>query len=218
MSFSVLRRPVAGLTAAVAWAALALQFWLLLETLAAQGQGVNFALWRLLGYFTILTNLAVAVVGTTMTLKPSSPLAGHRVRMATTTAIVIVGIVYSVVLRALWSPTGWQAVADHALHDVTPPLFLIAWLLSERAGLPWRTALWGMVGPLLYCVYALTRGAFDNWYAYPFLNPTTQSPAELAVAICALTLAFLAVALLLVAVDRWLARRSPSLRRTHGRG
>lgn len=61
------------------------------------------ALWLLAGYFTILTNLGVAVVMAGAATR--FPL-GLRLAGALTLAIVMVGIVYHLVLARLWAPVG----------------------------------------------------------------------------------------------------------------
>jgi len=198
----VITRAVAGVAALVAWLALGLQLALTLEQMAAEGAAA--ALWRYLGFYTILTNLAVAVVASLMAARPS--LAGPRLRLTTASAIAFVGIVYSVALRALWHPIGWQAVSDHALHDATPLLFLAAWLLAGHGSLRWRDALWTLIPPLAYCLYALARGATDGWYAYWFLNPRAMAPPALALSIAVLAAAALVVGLVLTVIDRWLGR------------
>lgn len=198
-----MRRVAAGLSALTAWAALALQFGLTARLMA--GAGLAAMIWRYLGFFTILTNLGVAIVASAMVL--NAAWAGPRVRLATAASIAFVGIVYSVALRATWSPTGWQAVADHALHDATPVLFLIAWALSDHGGLKWRDALWAMAPPAAYCAYALVRGAADGWYAYWFLDLSKLSALQMTGSIAALLAAFVVVAAVLIAADRWLGRR-----------
>lgn len=195
------------LAALTAWASLALQFGLLANHPSMAEASYAAVLWRFLGYFTILTNTAVALVATAMALRPHTALASPRARLATAVAIALVGLVYSLALRAVWNPTGWQAVADHALHDVTPPLFLLAWALSSHGELAWRDALHAILPPFAYCLYAFVRGAADGWYAYWFLNPEALGPAGLAVSIAVLLSAFLLVALSLIGLDRWLARR-----------
>ena len=97
-----------------------------------------------------------------MALGTASPaLASGSENMGTAVAIALVGLVYSLALRAVWNPTGWQAVADHALHDATPPLFLLAWALSSHGELAWRDALHAILPPFAYCLYAFVRGAAD---------------------------------------------------------
>ena len=198
-----LKTAAALLAALAAWSTLGLQLALTLRTMAAEGLAAG--LWRYLGFFTILTNLGVAVVASLMVVRPD--LAGPRVRLMTAASILFVAVVYSVALRNVWHPTGWQAVADHGLHDVTPLLFLVAWLLAGRGALKWRDALWAMAPPLAYCLYAFARGAADGWYAYWFLDPHALGPLKLAGCIAVLTSAVLAIAFALTAVDRWLARR-----------
>lgn len=202
-----LRRGIAIITAIAAWASLGLQFVLLVAQMTSNGTSLIEAVWRFFGFFTIIMNLMAAVVASAMVTNPTSHLAGPRSRLVTAAAIVFGGLVYSVALRAIWQPTGWQAVADHGLHDVTPLLFFLTWLVWDHGGLRWRDALWAAVPPLAYCTYAFVRGAADGWYAYWFLNPETLSLPQLATSIALLTAAFIVVAITLVAIDRLLAGR-----------
>lgn len=131
-----------------------------------------------------------------------------RLRFVALTAIVLVGLVYSFALRSTWQPQGWQAVADHALHDATPVLFSLTWLLHRHGGLDRRDVVAALAWPSAYCAYALARGAIDDWYAYWFLNPNEMSFAELAVSIALMLAAFLTIAAALLVLDRWLARKT----------
>lgn len=180
-----------------AWCGLLLQFWITAGSLGL-GQGS----WRFVGYFTILTNIGIALVATAIALGRTSRLTSARARLMGLTAIVTVGIVYSLLLRSLWSPTGAQKVADMALHDVTPILFAILWLLMPHGELRWSDLKWALAGPALYLAYALARGAFDGWYAYWFLNPATQSAVELTASIAGVLAILSIVAAVAVAVDR----------------
>ena len=197
----------AALTALVAWCALGMQLILIIQKMTGEGAGIFEAVWRFFGFFTILTNFAVAVVATAIAIRPNSVLASANARLATATAIFIVGLVYSVALRAIWQPTGWQAVVDHGLHDATPVLFVLSWLFSEHGQLQWRNAVWAVVPAFVYFVYALIRGAADGWYAYWFLNPESLPPAQMALNVVVLLLAFSIVAFAFVGLDRWLAQR-----------
>src|SRR5262249_54181662 len=148
--------------------------------MGARGEPLAVTIWRFFGFFTILANLAVAVVATAMVIAPNGRLASARSRLATATAIALVAIVYSLLLRAHWQPTGWYAIADHGLHDVVPPLFLLVWLVSDHGGLEWRDVVWAAVLPTAYFFYAIARGAVDGWYPYWFLDPTALSPMQMA--------------------------------------
>ena len=55
-------RIAAAMLAALAWTALLLQLFLSLRLSLANGSGIVHGLWTYLAYFTVLTNLLVAVV------------------------------------------------------------------------------------------------------------------------------------------------------------
>jgi hypothetical protein len=195
-------RIVAAVAALVGWAGLALQL-----ILIARNLGLPLGLWRFLGYFTILTNLGTAIVATAMALGAAGALAGARARLMAVTSIALVGIVYSLALRALWSPAGPQKLADMALHDAAPVLFVAAWLLARHSRLAWREACWAALPAVAYAIYALIRGQIDGWYAYWFFDPGQQSAAQMLAAVALLTAGTGLLALVFVALDRALARR-----------
>lgn len=199
------RRAVRLLAAAAAlagWAGLAVQFGLTLGRMDALA-----GLWRLVGFYTILTNIGAALVATAIALASGSALARPRARLMAATSITMVGIVYSVALRNVWNPTGLQKLADILLHDAAPLLWLALWFAAPHPRLRWSEIGWAVVPPALYCAYSLARGTADGWYAYWFLNPAEQSAAELFVSISVLICGFAVVAVAFVAVDRWLGRR-----------
>jgi hypothetical protein len=212
-----LPRLIAFPGAVVGWAALVLQFVLLVRVIRGQGGTFPLAVWRFVGFFTILSNIAASCVLTRAALWPAARggLNAPRVELAVATAMAMVGIVYSALLRALWNPQGWQMIADIALHDVMPVLFVIFYLLRSQRGLAWRDVGAALVFPLGYCVYALARGAVDGWYAYPFLNPVQLSGVRLIANILGLSLAFALAALVLLALGRALA--GPAGREPAGR-
>ena len=208
MNRKTIAKALAGLTALVAWCALGIQLVLIIHKMNGEGATTLQAVWRFFGFFTILANCAVAAVATAIAMRPSSVLANAKVRLATVTSIFIVGLVYSVALRAVWQPTGWQAVVDHGLHDVTPVLFVLFWLFSDHGQLQWRSAVSAVVPAMIYFAYALIRGAADGWYAYWFLNPTSLPPAHMITNIAILLVVFSVVALTFVCLDKWLAQRN----------
>ena len=191
-------RIVAGIAALVGWAGLALQLSLMMRNM-----GAGPALWRFFGFFTILTNIGAAMVATAMALGRTKGLASPRARLMAASSIIMVGIVYSVALRSLWSPTGLQKVADMLLHDVAPLVWVGLWLVGPHARRRrWSEVGWALLPPFLYCIYALARGAADGWYAYWFLDPAQQGLGELSASIVVLLLAFSVLAVILVAVDQ----------------
>jgi hypothetical protein len=179
------------------WAGLALQYALIVGSL-----GPALGTWRFIGFFTILTNLGAAASATAIALGRQSGLGGARARLMVATLILMVGLVYSIALRSLWNPTGLQKIADVVLHDATPLMWLVLWAVAPHPRLGWKEIGWALVPPALYVIYAMARGLLGGWFAYWFLNPSTQSAGDLLISIGVLILAFATMALLLIAVDR----------------
>ena len=196
-------RVVAAVTALVGWLGLALQYILIVGQL-----GFSLGTWRFLGYFTIISNLLVAVIATIIATGATSGLAGPRARLAGLTAITTVGLVYSLLLRSMWNPRGLQKLADAALHDWTPMLYLLMWVLTPHSRLSRRDVKWALLLPALYLAYALARGAMDGWYAYWFLNPASQTLGALSLSILGMLALFATIAALAIAVDRRIAEGS----------
>lgn len=202
-------RAFAAVVALVGWAALLLQY-----VLIARNIGFGLGTWRFFGFFTILTNIGIAAIATAIALGRENRLSDARARLMGLTSIVAVGITYSLLLRATWKPQGWQKVADIAMHDATPLLFLGLWLLMPHGRLDGRQFKWALAPPAIYLAYALARGALDGWYAYYFLNPATQSLGELAVSVGAILLMIALIAAGVIGLDRWLGRQGPGEDRT----
>ena len=196
-----------GITAVVAWAALALQLTLSVDLSTDAGQSLAAAVWRYLGFFTVLTNLFVAIVASAAALAPRHRLASPSMRFAALVAIMLVGITYSLALRHIWNPRGWQAVADHALHDATPLLYLLSWIVAPHGALGRRDTVRALIFPGAYLIYAMLRGAVDGWYAYYFLDPSQQSWTQFLGSVTVIIGGVIAVGLLLIAADGLLARR-----------
>ncbi|MBK6705101.1 MAG: Pr6Pr family membrane protein [Caulobacteraceae bacterium] len=204
-------RPVAALGALIGFFGLALQYWLLYADMSAQGASFFEITWRYFVWFTLLTNTFVTLVMARAAWKPESlnRLNAPRVELMAVTSILFVCIVYNVLLAPLWSPQGWQKVADVTVHDVVPIIFAIFWFLRPHGTLTWRDAAFAALWPLAYAVYGLTRGLFDQFYPYFFMDPTTLSYRQIAVNLVGLVAAFMIGALLLLGISRALAGRKP---------
>ena len=207
-------RLFAAIAALLGWFTLALQLLLSIQLSIANGQGALAGVWTYIGYFTILTNVLVALALTADARGPRGTLSRFFTRPDVHTAIsmsiVIVAAIYNLMLRQLWQPQGWQIVTDNILHVVMPVLFLLYWWLAvPKATLRWPQVIHWQLYPAAYFAYVLARGAVDHWYPYPFLDVTKLGYLLVLVDACAVLLVFVAVALLLVALGRWQVRRTP---------
>jgi hypothetical protein len=197
-------RIIAAVAALAGWAGLALQLVLIVRNL-----GPALGIWRFVGFFTVLTNIGAAAVATAVAAGRVRGLAGGRAQAMAATSIIMVGIVYAVALRDLWGPTGLQKVADVALHEATPLLWLVLWLAAPSRRLNWREIGWALIPPATYFLYALARGAVDGWYAYWFLNPARQDAGDLFATVAIMLCGFSVMAAALIAIDRWRAGPKP---------
>jgi hypothetical protein len=97
---TILRRSCLILLAAIAWLAVLLQIALAVQTVTAEGQSPVIAVINTLSYFTILTNLIVAIVSTASALHGASNrsdtfLTRPSTMSAVAVYIFIVGLTYS---------------------------------------------------------------------------------------------------------------------------
>ena len=68
-----IRRLLATTAALVAWSGLLLQYWLIAQTL-----GIGVGSWRFVGFFTILTNIGIALIATVIAFGARHRLAGDE--------------------------------------------------------------------------------------------------------------------------------------------
>jgi hypothetical protein len=205
-----MRKVCAGFVAIVCWVALLLQLYLSIRRSLANGDGVAHGIWMYFGFFTILTNLIVAVVLTLPLVAPSSRLGRWCERPATIAGVAVnialVGIIYNLLLRRMWNPQGPQQLADVLLHDAVPVLFVIyAWWLTARESASFLDRAFWALWPLLYFAYALVRGAATGFYAYPFINVAQLGYARVFENAIGLGAGYFALAGLMFAVD-WTMR------------
>lgn len=193
-------RLLAGLIAVMAWAGLAIQFGV---TFGHVGSGSE-TVWILLRFFTIITNLIVAMTMTAVALdRRVSPF----IHGGVTLAIVLVGAVYAILLHGLFHLEGAAQVADTILHFIVPAITALYWLaIAPKYGLRWHHALLWAVYPMLYFAYAILRGSIDGRYPYPFMDVTVLGAARTTLNALGLAIAFLIAGLGMVAFSRLLGR------------
>lgn len=206
-----LRRLIAGVIAALGWYGLTLQLYVSIATALTNGTSVTTAIVNYFSFFTILTNLLVALVLTQLSFRRPAHepfLTRADVQATAAISIVIVGIVYSLVLRQLWEPEGLQKIADIVLHDAIPVLYALYWLYFARNhSVNFHDVPRWLVYPAVYLVYTLIRGALTERYPYPFLDAGELGLLRVSLNIFVLLGVFLTVGFLLLAINQWLQRR-----------
>jgi hypothetical protein len=200
-------RAVAG---AVGVFTVGIQYWFFVRGLS--GAALVADTVKFFSYFTILTNILGTAALLLPLVAPESALARFLKRPSVRTAIagyiIIVGVVYYLLLRNLGDAAGWPLFFERVLHYVTPPLFVLDWLLFVPKGeVAWRNGVGSLSFPALYAVWTLVHGALTGWYPYPFVDVTDLGYARVLANIAGLVLAFLLLDLALVGIDRRLGHK-----------
>ncbi len=204
-----LNKTLMGFLAVLGWFALIAQFYLIINSGKAP---IPELVIRYFSYFTILTNILVATCCICLFIASRSRWASFFSSTKTYTAIavyiVVVGIVYNIILRFLWQPTGLQQVVDEILHTIVPVLFFLSWMLYAATGsLKWKDSLPWLIYPTVYCVYVLIRGAASGFYPYPFIDLDKLGLYRTTINIVALTSGFLFLSLLFIAISKWMGKK-----------
>ena len=177
-----------------------------------EGKSLGESLTRFFSYFTILTNLLIAVTSAFVLLAPHSGMGQLCDKPGTVTAItvyiVVVGLVYNLVLRGLYHPQGWARAGDELVHVAVPLLYLFYWLLfATKGSVHWSSAFGWLLYPLLYLVYTFLHGWVTHYYPYPFMDATVIGYTHFWLNSFYLLLVFVALNVIMIAIDKAIARR-----------
>ncbi|MEG1451579.1 Pr6Pr family membrane protein [Brevundimonas sp.] len=203
-------RPYRTLFAGIGCFALVLQYALMIGGNPDKGAGeltLNF-----FSYFTIQTNIMVALALAVPAIAPDSRsgqwLVQPSVRTAIALYIAVVGLVYHFLLAPTWAPQGWSLLANNLLHYVMPAAFVADWLMFTPKGRlrrfdPFR---W-LVVVLVYGVWTLLHGALAHWWPYWFVDVDTLGYGKAAAYFAGLLVFFLLVGWIMFGIDQLLGQR-----------
>jgi hypothetical protein len=200
-----------ALTALIVWFGLILQFYISTEKYIIEGRTFTGAFIQILSYYTIQTNLLIAIALTAFLWKPGSAWGRFFSRTTVLTAIAvyitIVGLIYAFVLKGIWQPEGLFKLADNLLHTVSPVMFVLLWLIFVRKEkIKWNQLFSWAIFPFLYLIYSLIRGAITGDYPYNFINAALISYQQIAINAVLVLLLFLFISACFIAVSRLLKK------------
>ena len=202
-----LRLAYITLNALMLWFALGLQFYISTNAYMATGRTFAGAIIQIISFYTIQTNLLIAVGLTAILLKPASAWGRFFSRTSVLTSIavyiIIVGLIYNVILKSLVQLEGLFKLTDFLLHTVSPIVYLIFWLLFvPKENIKWNQILPWAIFPLLYLVYSLIRGAISGDYPYPFINAAKLGYGQVAVNSVGVLVVFLVLSGVFIGISR----------------
>jgi hypothetical protein len=200
-----------ALTATVAIVAVVLQLVLVirggqvLDEVEPPALGLRLA--RFVAYFTVQSNVLVAIASVTLALDPTRDTRTWRVlRLAGVVGITVTGLVHFLLLRPLLDLDGADWAADKLLHIVVPVLALAGWVaFGPRPRITHREVGWALAWPVAWLGVTLSVGALSGWYPYPFLDHREDGAAAVVVASVGVTLLFLVLFAVAARLDRRLA-------------
>ncbi|HLT24011.1 MAG TPA: Pr6Pr family membrane protein [Ignavibacteria bacterium] len=191
------------------WFAVVFQFILMMINREA---GIPETVIRFFSFFTILTNIIVSLCYTGLLMKPGTRMntyfSNPKVIAAIAVYITVVGLVYNIVLRYMWDPTGLQLVVDELLHSFNPVWFVLFWFLFvDKSELRWKSLIRWLLYPLIYVLYVFGRGALSGNYPYPFLDvPELGYPTAILNAFF-VTLVFVFFSAVYVGIGKMMSRK-----------
>jgi hypothetical protein len=215
-----------GISALVVWSGMVLRFAIDLFDLAKNATpthglfggyvaGVSGAPARIfdsLSYFTIWSNIGVAIVVTMLYINPSRDSKIFRVmRNTTLLMIALTGILYVALIAPYEKVYGLNIVANVFEHYVTPMVAVIVWVIAgPRGWMTFKDSLKIYVVPIIYLAFTLVKGAITHRYPYTFFNVVKYGYGPVSVTIGVIIVgAYLFIALL-VWLDKFQMRKAAS--------
>jgi hypothetical protein len=159
---------------------------------------------RFFSYFTILTNLLVAVLFGGIAL---GKLYTYKWLTPVTVYILVVGVVYQLALRHIWEPKGLQKIVDELLHSVVPLMAVIYWGYSVRQlHFVWNNIFKYLLYPAVYCAYILVRGSLSGFYPYYFMDVSVLGWWSVTINSLIILSVFVLLSSLFIGIGKWVTK------------
>ena len=195
----------AGLT----WLTLAVQYVLLVQ--GGEYGGIANSTFTFFGFFTILTNILVALAFSVPLMRPASRLRiffqAQGVRAAIALYILIVMITYYGLLAKVHNPVGLNAVTNIGLHFLIPVLYIFDWLVfAGKDQMSFRRLPLWVAFPFAYGMFNIIRGALSGFYPYHFLNIAELGMGQVMINMAGFTAVYAIGGAVMIGLGRRLAK------------
>lgn len=166
-----------------------------------------------ISYFTVWSNIVVAIVLTVLWRKPelfernnSSGARWRALRLDSILMITITGIVYNLLLAE--PKTGIDFVSNLMIHIVNPIFTLLVFLVTGPRGLLKPiTVAHAMVLPIIWATFSITRGMVLNAYPYPFFDVSVNGLVPVLLFVAQIMVFAIVIAFGLLGFDRLVTKR-----------
>ncbi len=163
-------------------------------------------------YFTVLSNITLAVSSFLLLLRPKRNGTGFNVlRLDGLICIIITSVVYNLILRGNHPPEGIMILTNELLHVVVPFLGILGWLVyGPRSGINLKIIILAIIPPFLYVVYIFIRGKLTGLYPYPFMDLGRISFTQALINVGLIMVIFIGFEFLLLLIDQKLSKNTSS--------
>jgi len=192
--------------ALITWMAVLVQSYTFVNMFYSEGFSLGESVVHVLSFFTLHANVALALVVSLPLVLRSGRLydwaSAAWTQGAVTVYITMVALIYHLVIRDLWSPSGITLWMDIILHYLSPIGWWIYWISAPKGYLKSSYAWSWLVFPFLYIVFILVRGHVASFYPYPFLDVERIGLVTVLFNIAGMSLLFWCMGLMVWLIDR----------------
>ncbi len=186
--------------------------------LGSPGQPLINRIVDYLSFFTIWSNIVVAIVAGYFVYRPRA--ASPRFQTIWLSALLMIsvtGLIYHFALADLVDTQGAAAVSNACNHILTPLAFVLAWLIvGPRGWISAKLIMASFILPLSWILLTLTRGAIIDAYPYPFVNVVKLGYGPVLTNLAVILLVCCVLALLLWGIDKAMTFLTTRRERTKG--
>ena len=163
----------------------------------------------LLSYFTIWSQICVAIVMTMLWRNPTRDGKWFRVfRLDSVLMITVTGVVYNILLGPAYPPSGLNKISSPLEHTITPLITVIVFLVwGPRGWINRSVVAKAFIVPIGYVIYTLLRGLVINEYPYGFFDVVSYGYAYVMAWVGGILIASLIVLSLYWLIDVQLRKR-----------
>lgn len=166
-------------------------------------------------YFTIWSNILVAIITSMLFLRPNRDSFVFRVlRLDSVLMIVVTGIIYNAILAGSAKLQGLEVVSNLFDHVLTPIVSLVVWLIvGPRGWISIRIIGAALILPIIWLAFALARGAAMGAYPYGFVDVAKYGYGTVLLNVLNIVIFAIVLCLILWGID-WVIRRVTQRGRT----
>ena len=197
--------------ALIAWVVLSLRFVDML--IIGEYSSIAETLFVYFGFFTVWTNILIALAFTAPLLNPDRKLSNFfmrpGVRAALASYILMVSVVYHMAIAPEWDPQGFTLLTAHGLNTVMPMLYIFDWLFfAEKRPIFYKHLPYWLIFPAVYGATSIVRGLLTNIYPYPFLDVSLTGIGDVLLNMLGLVAVFAVVGPIFIAVAHLISDRT----------